>query len=108
MEVDLGWNEFKEWLGKGLKGLRIIRVSDENAEEIAYRFGELLNRYIDSANREQRLIKELWDQGNEIERRALASMLARLVERDTLERKKPSRMSDESGPDETTEGRTKP
>ncbi|MEW6573401.1 MAG: DUF3243 family protein [Bacillota bacterium] len=108
MEVDLGWNEFKEWLGKGLKALRLVGVSDENAEDIGYRFGELLNRYIDSANREQRLIKELWDQGNEIERRALASMLARLVERDTIERKKPSRLSDESGPNETTEGRKKP
>lgn len=108
MELDLGWNEFKEWLGKGLKTLRTLGVSDENAEDVAYRFGELLNRYIDSANREQRLIKELWDQGNENERRALASMLARLVERDTVERKKPSRLSDERGPDETTEGRKKP
>ncbi|RPF42826.1 DUF3243 family protein [Thermodesulfitimonas autotrophica] len=108
MEIDLGWNEFKEWLGKGLKALRLLGVSDENAEDISYRFGELLNRYVDSANREQRLIKELWDQGNEIERRALASMLARLVERDTIERKKPSRLSDVEGPDETTEGRKKP
>lgn len=108
MEVDLGWNEFKEWLGKGLKALRVLGVSDENAEELSYRFGDLLNRYIDPSNREQRLLKELWDQGNEVERRALASMLARLVERDTLERKKPSRLSGAEGPDETTDGRQKP
>ncbi|MEW6182392.1 MAG: DUF3243 family protein [Bacillota bacterium] len=87
MEVDLGWNEFKEWLGKGLKALRLVGVSDENTEDIGYHFGEFLNRHIDPSNREQRLIKELWDQGTANERRVLASMVSRLVERETLERK---------------------
>uniref|UniRef100_A0A7C1JF72 DUF3243 family protein n=1 Tax=Ammonifex degensii TaxID=42838 RepID=A0A7C1JF72_9THEO len=93
MEIDLRWNEFKEWLGKGLKALRLLGVSDKNAEDLSYRVGEFLSRHADAANREQRLIKELWDQGTEAERRALASMLARLVERDTLEREKPPELN---------------
>jgi len=108
MEVDLGWNEFKEWLGKGLKAARKLGISDENIEAIGYHFGEFLSRHIDSANREQRLIKELWDQGNETERRALAAMLTRLIERDTMERKPPPHSSAVGGEGKTTAERRKP
>ncbi len=103
MEVDLGWNEFKSLLGKGLKALRLVGVSDENAEDFAYHMGEFLNRHIDPSNREQRLLKELWDEGTTNERKMLGSMIARLVERDTMERKKTP-----DGPIKATGDRKKP
>lgn len=38
--------------------------------------------HIDSGNREQRLLQELWLEGTEDERRALTSMLVKVLERD--------------------------
>jgi len=41
--------------------------------------GDFLSRFADPADREQRLLKELWDVGTESEQRTLARLIAKMV-----------------------------
>ena len=62
-------NEFKRTTG----------ASDSTIANIATNIGNFLAQKVDPRNREQRLLKELWDVGTEEERRSLASMVTKMV-----------------------------
>ena len=82
MEVDAGWNDWKKALGRAVNTAEFLGMSDENISKSAYRLGNFLTAKVDPGNREQRLLKELWEAGSEDEQRSLAKMVARLVDRD--------------------------
>ncbi len=83
METGSEWHDWKRLLGKAVHAAKAVGVSDKYVEELAYRIGGVLADHFDPGNREQRLIKELWEQGTESEKRALASMFARMLANDT-------------------------
>ncbi|MBO8138574.1 MAG: DUF3243 family protein [Desulfotomaculum sp.] len=56
----------------------------EVIEDTAYCIGEFLANNLDPANKEQRLLKELWENGTEEEKHSLASMMAKMSKRDSL------------------------
>lgn len=66
-------------LGKALNAGEFIGISDTHIDYLAYKLGDLFA--IDPANREQRLMKELWDEATESEQKVLASLMIRLVEK---------------------------
>ncbi|MBE0465848.1 MAG: DUF3243 domain-containing protein [Candidatus Desulforudis sp.] len=82
METDIEWHKWKQLLGKAVHTARALGVSDKHIEEIAYRIGGLLADHVDPGNREQRLLKELWEQGDQSHKRALATMIMRMVDND--------------------------
>jgi len=80
MEVDMSWNTWKKALGKAVRTADVVGISDDTVDKLAYRLGDFFANNLDPANREQRLLKELWEVGEEGEKKALAKMITRLVE----------------------------
>ncbi len=60
-------------LGKG------IGLSDDTIASLASRLGDFLARFADPADREQRVLKELWDVADEHEQRTLARLIAKMI-----------------------------
>lgn len=79
METETSWHDWKHVLGKFVHGGKAVGMSDQNMENIAYRVGEFFANHFDPGNREQRLLKELWEQGSEDEKRSLSSLMVRMV-----------------------------
>ncbi len=71
--------EFKSLLVKAIGVAKGVGLSDSAVAALATRLGDFLARFADPADREQRLLKELWDVGTEAERQALARMIAKMV-----------------------------
>ncbi|MDF9409567.1 MAG: hypothetical protein A4E52_00575 [Pelotomaculum sp. PtaB.Bin013] len=80
MEADMSWNTWKKALGTAVKTADLVGMSDETVDKFAYRIGDFLANNLDPANREQRLLKELWEVGEEGEKKALAKMITKLVD----------------------------
>lgn len=80
IETDTSWHEWKRVLGKFVDAGQIVGVSEKGIDNMAYTVGQFLANHVDPGNREQRLIKELWEQGNEDEKRVLASLIARMAD----------------------------
>lgn len=83
MEIDTSWHDWKKTLGRAVNTAEFLGMSDENINKTAYRLGDFLAANFDPGNREQRLLKELWDVGSEQEQRSLAKMIAKMVDKDT-------------------------
>jgi len=81
MEFDVSWGKWKEMLRAGLNKAEFVGMSEDRIEDVAYLLGDFFAKHIEADNREQRLLKELWMEGTEDERRCLTSMLLKLLER---------------------------
>ncbi len=91
MEVESGGHAWKNVMGKAVHTAEnIIGVPGKNVENLVYRVGGVIADHFDPANREQRLLKELWEQGNDNERQTLASLFARMAKHD-VEAKGPAK-----------------
>lgn len=81
LETETSWHTWKQMLGRFVHGAQAVGMSDENIDGIAYRMGEFFANHFDPGNREQRLLKELWEQGTEDEKKVLSTLIARMVEK---------------------------
>jgi hypothetical protein len=83
MEIDTSWHDWKKTLGRAVNTAEFLGMSDENINKTAYRLRDFLAANFDPGNREQRLLKELWDVGSEEEQKSLAKMIAKMVDKGT-------------------------
>lgn len=79
MEVPLSWEGWKSTLGAAINVAETVGISEDKVKNTAYRLGNFLADKIDPSSRENRLLKELWDAGNDQERMALTSMLVKML-----------------------------
>ena len=82
MEISTSWHDWKKTLGRAVNAAEFAGMSDEMINNAAYRMGDFFAANFDPGNREQSLLKELWEVGAEDEKKALAKMIAKLVDRD--------------------------
>lgn len=82
MEISTSWHDWKKTLGSAVNAAEFAGMSDETINKAAYRLGNFFAANFDPGNREQRLLKELWEVGAEDEKKALAKLIAKLVDRD--------------------------
>jgi hypothetical protein len=75
-------------LRTALSAAEFAGLSEDRIKDAAYRLGGFLAGHTDPGNREQALLQELWREGTEEERRALASMLVKAVHRENGGREK--------------------
>ncbi|MDF2628659.1 MAG: hypothetical protein K0R39_2490 [Symbiobacteriaceae bacterium] len=73
------FDQWKEFLSKQISNAKSAGASDESIVNAATRIGNFLADKVDPRNREQRLLKELWDRGTEDERHALMSMTTKML-----------------------------
>ncbi|MFO7273713.1 MAG: DUF3243 domain-containing protein [Bacillota bacterium] len=73
------FEQWKQFLSERVNEAKQAGASQSAITNAATRIGAFLAERVDPRNREQRLLKELWDAGTEEERRALASMVTKMV-----------------------------
>ncbi len=73
------FDQWKQFLSERVKEAKRTGASQETIANAAAGIGAFLAEKVDPRNREQRLLKELWDVGTEEEQKALASMLTKMV-----------------------------
>lgn len=73
------FEQWKTFLSKQVNNAESAGSSQDAIINAATRIGNFLADKVDPKNREQRLLKELWDKGSQDERHALASMVTKMV-----------------------------
>ncbi|HYF94967.1 MAG TPA: DUF3243 domain-containing protein [Symbiobacteriaceae bacterium] len=73
------FDQWKSFLSQQISNAKQAGASEENIVNAAERIGHFLADKVDPRNREQRLLKELWDRGDHQERHALMSMLTKML-----------------------------
>lgn len=78
-ETETTWHQWKNMLGRFVHGGQALGIAEKNINDMAYRLGEFFANHFDPGNREQRLLKEIWEQGNEEEKKVLSNLITRMV-----------------------------
>lgn len=78
MELGQKWHKWKEILGDAVGLGERTGMEEETINNAAFRLGDFFANNMDPANDEQRLMKELWDEGNDEEKKTLATLMARV------------------------------
>ncbi|MEW8979052.1 MAG: DUF3243 domain-containing protein [Symbiobacterium sp.] len=73
------FEQWKQFLSDRVSEAKRAGASESTIVNAAKSIGSFLAQKVDPRNREQRLLKELWDVGTEQERQALASMITKMV-----------------------------
>lgn len=73
------FDQWKDVLSKQVNQAKGAGASQDSIVDAATRIGNFLADKVDPKNRENRLLKELWDKGSQDERHSLASMITKLV-----------------------------
>jgi hypothetical protein len=74
------YDNWKEFLGERVNQAKKIGLNDESISKLAFEIGSFLDNKVDPKNDEQRVLKEIWDVGNEEERKTIARLMVKLAE----------------------------
>ncbi len=76
-------NDYEAWkktLHATVNTGKDLGMEDHTITSIATVVGDFLSSNVDPNSREQRVIKELWDQGSSEEKRVMANLIVKLVD----------------------------
>lgn len=73
------FEQWKQFLSQRVNEAKNAGASESAISSAAQGIGNFLSTKVDPRNREQRLLKELWDCGSQEEQRSLASMITKMV-----------------------------
>lgn len=76
------FDEFKHYLSERIRLGKKLGLNEEQLAMTAEKVAGYLAENAEPKNREEKLLKELWEVGNEEEKHMLAHMLVRLTEQD--------------------------
>lgn len=79
MSVLENFDAWKEFLGERVDQAINAGMSKEKVQDVAFRIGDYLSTRVDPENKQERLLKELWDAGNDEERQTMAKLLVNVV-----------------------------
>ncbi|WP_202077214.1 DUF3243 domain-containing protein [Caldalkalibacillus salinus] len=79
MSVLDNFDHWKDFLGDRLDQGEHSGLDEHSINEIAFQIGDYLADQVDPQNDEERLLKQLWDVGDEKERHAIANLMVKLV-----------------------------
>lgn len=72
---------WKKFLGDRVEAAKKLGLSEETIAKLAYEIGEFLDEKVDPKNDEQRMLKELWDVGDESERKTIAKLMVKWADK---------------------------
>lgn len=79
MSVLENFDRWKEFLGERVDQAQDAGLSMEQIQNVAYRMGDFLANKVDPKNAQERLLKQLWESGDENDQRSLARMMINLA-----------------------------
>lgn len=74
------WGAWKDTLGKAIDLGETVGMSEDTINKVAERVGTFLANNVDPRNNEERLLKELWDVGDQVDKETLAKLVTRIVD----------------------------
>jgi hypothetical protein len=80
MTVLENFERWKEFLGEQVNKAHAMGMSEEQVTSVAKKMGDYLAAKIDPKNEQERLLKQMWDVGDEQDRQSLARMMIRMSE----------------------------
>ncbi len=81
MDVLENFDRWKEFLGAQVDKAQAMGVSQDRITEVATKMGDYMSKKVDPKNEQERLLKDLWEAGNENEQRTLASIMVKMADR---------------------------
>ncbi|MCM3272040.1 DUF3243 domain-containing protein [Paenibacillus elgii] len=73
------FDRWKEFLGERVEQAERVGMTEETISQLAFQIGEFLSDKIDPENKEERVLKDLWDVCDEEERKVLAGAMVKLA-----------------------------
>ncbi len=80
MDFVKDWNTWRTTLKQGIQQAKKMGVPDETIQNMAAKVGDFLAAKVCPATKEEELLKELWNAGTPDERKALATMIFKVVQ----------------------------
>lgn len=77
------YDSWKKFLGDRVKNAKTMGMTEDTINNLAFEIGSFLDEKVDPQNPQERAIKELWEVGNESERKTIASLMVRLAEKNS-------------------------
>jgi hypothetical protein len=77
-------NSFETWkhfLGDRVDAAKKMGLGEESISKLAFEIGDFLSNKVDPKNEEQRILKELWDVGDDSDRQTMARLMVKLADR---------------------------
>ncbi|NBD22401.1 DUF3243 domain-containing protein [Paenibacillus glycinis] len=71
---------WKEFLSDRVEQAKSMGLNEDTIANLAFEIGSFLDEKVDPKNEEQRTLKELWDAGDESERKTIAGLMVKLVQ----------------------------
>lgn len=75
------FDTWKKFLGDRVDAAKKLGINDETIAKLAYEIGSFLDTKVDPKNDEERVLKELWDVGDEGDRKTMAKLMVKLADR---------------------------
>lgn len=75
------YDKWKDFLGERVRKAEAVGMNDGTISKLAFEIGDYLADKIDPENREERVLKELWDVSDEQQRKALAGIMVKLAKK---------------------------
>ncbi|MGV8982587.1 DUF3243 family protein [Clostridium sp.] len=86
MDLDIkvinDWDKWKKTLYNMVSMGDTVGLSDDTIIKLGSKIGEFLSSNIDPENREQRLLKELFEAGDKTERETLTGIIIKMIKKD--------------------------
>jgi hypothetical protein len=77
------FDTWKKFLGDRVDAAKKLGINEEAISKLAYEIGEFLNDKVDPKNDEQRILKELWDVGDDSDRKTMARLMVKLADKNS-------------------------
>ncbi len=75
------FEKWKTFLSERVEQAKNAGMGEETIEKLAFQIGEFLDEKVDPKNEQERILKELWDVGNKDDRKTIARLMVKLVEK---------------------------
>lgn len=76
------FEKWKTFLSERVEQAKSAGMGDETIEKLAFQIGEFLDEKVDPKNEQERILKELWDVGDKDDRKTIARLMVKLVEKE--------------------------
>lgn len=75
------FDTWKNFLADRVSQAKKMGLTEETISNLAYEIGSFLDEKVDPKNDEESVLKQLWDVGDESERKTIAKLMVKFVEK---------------------------
>ncbi len=80
MEIFKDWQKWKKTLSGAVNVSEKSGMKDNTIVNLGEKVGDFLENNVEPANPQQKVLRDLWQSGDEKEQKALASMIVKMVD----------------------------